>query len=646
MTIKKRLRAVSAIVILLFALTGIGQYASNGELVDAQAKSIRAQNAVHGVFDLYALAGGYLINRDSRVVDQWNMRVASVRDLLQQGQFDTLAERSHVEQALRTLDSVEELLPRIVENYRQRSGEGTAEAELSEEAELRLASQLLTLSQTLMFEARLLSDDVEEEARLALQRIGLLAVANAAILAVLMFSLLLWYQIVFVREFEELRRGVIVIANGNLDYTIKLKRADEFSELAAAFNAMAVRLKSSFEERKTRIRELAEKVVTIKRQNETLDAGKRALVNALKDVEAEAENTKKFQEAVEAAAEHVILTDPDGTILYANKAAESITGYSRAEMLGKRPSLWGKQMSTEFYKKLWKTVKEDKQMFHAEIMNRRKGGPEYFADLLITPILDEKGAVKFFVGVERDITKEKAIDRAKTEFVSLASHQLRTPLSTMNWYNEMLMSGDLGALTAKQKDYLAEIYHGSKRMGELVDALLSVSRIELGTFALEAQEIDLCDVGKDVLRDLDQEIRAKKLSISCPGIETPLRFSLDPRLARIILQNLLSNAVKYTPQGGKVSLEMKVENETLMVTVSDTGIGIPKEQQGRMYEKFFRADNVRTTDTTGTGLGLYIVKSLLATAGGTIRFESEEGKGSVFTVTVPKKQPGNAKNSS
>src|SRR3989344_147540 len=573
LTIKKRLRAVSVVVILLIALTSIGYYATSRELQGAQAKSARAQNVVRGVFDLSALSGGYHIYRDSRGFGQWNARVASVRDLLQQGQFDTVAERPHAERALQTLDILEGLLPRIVENYRQRRGGGATEAELSEEAELRLSSQLLTLSQTLVLEARLLSD-------------------------------------------------------------------------AVAYRAVTVRLKPSREALKDHARQLLEKIETIRRQNETLDAGKRALMNALEDVEAESENARKFQQAVEAAAEHVIFTDPDGVILYANKAAELITGYSRAEMLGKRPSLWGKQMSMEFYKKMWKTIKDDKGTFHADMTNRRKNGQEYFADLLITPVLEEKGNLKFFVGVERDITKEKAIDRAKTEFVSLASHQLRTPLSAMNWYNEMLMGGDLGALSAKQKEYLAEIYRGSKRMGELVDALLSVSRIELGTFALEAQEVDCCDVGRDVLRDLDQEIQAKKLSISCPGIENPMRFALDPRLARIILQNLLSNAVKYTPQGGKVSLEMKVENETLAIAVSDTGIGIPKEQQGHMYEKFFRGDNVRATDTTGTGLGLYIVKSLLDTAGGTIRFESEEGKGSVFTVTVPKQRPGNAGSSS
>lgn len=646
MTIKKRLRAVSVVVTLLIALTSIGYYATSRELQGAQAKSARAQNVVRGVFDLSVLSGGYLINRDSRVVDQWNARIASVRDLLELGQFDTVAERPHSERALQTLNALEGLLPRIVENYRQRSEGGPENAKLSEEAELRLSSQLLTLSQTLIFETRLLSDDVEEEARLALQRMGLLAMASVAIIAVLVFSLLLWYQVVFVGEFEELRRGVVVVANGNLDYKIQLKRADEFAELAAAFNDMTGRLKASREALKDHARQLLEKIETVRRQNETLDAGKRALMNALEDVETEAENTRKFREAVEAAAEHVIITDPEGMILYANKAAEELTGYSRAEMLGKRPSLWGNQMSREFYHKMWKTIKEDKRVFRAELTNRRKSGQEYAVNLFISPVLDEKGNVKFFVGVERDITKEKETDRAKTEFVSLASHQLRTPLSAMNWYNEMLMSGDLGALTAKQKEYLAEIYRGSKRMGELVDALLSVSRIELGTFALEAQEIDLCDVGKDVLRDLDQEIKAKKLAISCPGIEHSVRFSIDPRLARIILQNLLSNAVKYTPPGGRVTLEMRIENETLAIAVSDTGIGIPGEQQGRMYEKFFRADNVRTTDTTGTGLGLYIVKSLLDTAGGTIRFESEEGKGSVFTVTVPKHRPGNAKNSS
>lgn len=158
----------------------------------------------------------------------------------------------------------------------------------------------------------------------------------------------------------------------------------------------------------------------------------------------------KFKQAVDGVSDHVIMTDPDGVITYANKAAERMTGYSKEEMYGERPSLWGKQMPAEFYKNFWKVIKTDKQSFTGEIVNKRKNGQLYDAESLVSPILDSSGNVLFFVGIERDISKAKAVDRMKTEFISLASHQLRTPLSAVRWFGEMLANGDAGKLTKTQ----------------------------------------------------------------------------------------------------------------------------------------------------------------------------------------------------
>lgn len=279
-----------------------------------------------------------------------------------------------------------------------------------------------------------------------------------------------------------------------------------------------------------------------------------------------------------------------------------------------------------------------------EVVPLLDGAPRFWS-VTKFPFKDSRGKA-YIGGVAVDITaqkvaerKEREIDRAKTEFVSLASHQLRTPLSTMNWYSEMLMDGDVGELTGKQKEYLAEIYRASKRMGELVDALLSVSRIELGTFALEARPTDIQEVMHDVLHDLEKEIKAKKLVLE-ENAEKPLgSFLVDPRMLRIILQNLLANAVRYTRIGGHITFGTRTEGGELKIKIADTGIGIPSYQHERVFEKFFRADNVRAADTDGTGLGLYIVKSLLDKIGGTISFESEEGRGTVFLVTIPEQKP-------
>lgn len=263
------------------------------------------------------------------------------------------------------------------------------------------------------------------------------------------------------------------------------------------------------------------------------------------------------------------------------------------------------------------------------------------------PVRDDTGTLRFVAVVFDDVTKEKEVDRAKTEFVSLASHQLRTPLSSINWYSEMLLDEDAGKITKEQKKYLREIYRGNKRMVELVDALLNVSRLEMGTFSVEPAPMNAVAAAKSALADFKQAIKKKKIVLKeSYGKDIP-QMMADPKLMRIIFQNLLSNAVKYTQERGIISFTVealkkgqsaggkKMSREMLLIKVADTGYGIPKEQHNKIFTKMFRADNVRERDPEGTGLGLYLVKSIAEHVNGSVWFESEEEKGATFYLVLP-----------
>ncbi|MFA6028032.1 MAG: PAS domain-containing sensor histidine kinase [Patescibacteria group bacterium] len=381
------------------------------------------------------------------------------------------------------------------------------------------------------------------------------------------------------------------------------------------------------------------------KNNFEAEQAQKAMINVLEDVEEEKEKTEKlahdlekFQLAVANASDHIVITDPDGRILYANKAVETITGFSNKEVLWEKAGclkLWGGLMPKEFYEKMWRAIKQEKKVFKGEINNQRKGGEKYIAEANISPVVGENGNVTFFVGIERDITKIKAVDQAKTEFVSLASHQLRTPLSSINWYTEMLLAGDAGKINEEQKQYLEEIYHGNQRMVDLVNALLDVSRIELGTFMVEPELLDISIFAEEILKELSATINAKKQKIIKKYEKDVPQIKADPKLTRIVFQNLLSNAVKYTPEKGNISVAISKKGKDILIMVKDTGYGIPKSQQGQIYNKLFRADNVRAKDTEGTGLGLYIVKAIVDQAQGKIWFDSEENKGTAFYVSLP-----------
>ncbi len=462
------------------------------------------------------------------------------------------------------------------------------------------------------------------------------------IIFIILVLISLFFSRALVRPIYKLKEGIDIITQGDFEHRVNITSDDEIGDLSLSFNQMTEAIQDSRKEIDKKVKLQTKEIVN---KSKELEDQQSAILNVLEDVEEEKEKTalvardlEKFKLAVENAYSHIVITDSEGICLYANGSVERITGFSIKEVLGKKVGTkenWGGLMSDDFYHKLWRTIKIEKKAFSGEVKNKRKNGEEYDSFAIISPVLDEHGHVKFFVGIERDISKEKQIDRAKSEFVSLASHQLRTPLSTINWYTEILLAEDAGKLNDEQKDYLKEVYKGNQRMVDLVNALLNVSRIELGTLAVEPEETDLIDLAESVLNEIKPQVSKRKQKIVKNFGKNIPKIVLDLKLMRIVFQNYISNAIKYTPEKGQIELTMKKQKNKVLISVKDNGIGIPKRQQEKIFQKLFRADNVRERETDGTGLGLYIVKSVVEQFGGKVWFESVENKGTTFYATIP-----------
>jgi len=238
-----------------------------------------------------------------------------------------------------------------------------------------------------------------------------------------------------------------------------------------------------------------------------------------------------------------------------------------------------------------------------------------------------------------DITKQKKAENAKSEFVSLASHQLRTPIAGMKWSAELLQMDSPETLTDKQHKYLNRLMASIARMSVLVDDFLRVSRFELGSFKPDMQTVVLEKLFTDVMSEHTEVAKHKNVTINRQFDAHITEVVTDPNLLRMIITNLFSNAVKYTPAGGTVTVSYEQADDLMRVQVTDTGMGIPVDDQEQIFSKLFRASNAARDVPDGTGLGLYIAREAVSVLRGKIEFASAEGQGTTFTVQFPFETP-------
>jgi signal transduction histidine kinase len=240
--------------------------------------------------------------------------------------------------------------------------------------------------------------------------------------------------------------------------------------------------------------------------------------------------------------------------------------------------------------------------------------------------------------ITRSFERLAEANRMKSEFVSIVSHQLRSPLSNLKWTIELLMSGRLGKIEERQIEYFSILKENSGRMQELVSDLLIVSRIETAKLPLKEEFFSLEELTKKMMREFEILAKSSNIEIKMTAEKNLPKTLADPSQISLVIENFLDNAIRYIVGSGKIVIKISKKNKDFYFEVKDTGVGIPKEDQKYIFKKFFRSSNILKHQTQGSGLGLYISKSIIEKSKGKIGFQSQENKGSTFWFTLPIKQ--------
>ena len=357
-----------------------------------------------------------------------------------------------------------------------------------------------------------------------------------------------------------------------------------------------------------------------------------ATLNILEDVEDARFQLKGEKERIEKI--FLSLTDglmvlENGEILLMNPVAEKMLGTEGENTLEKPLNDLSRFQNLKIvYQFLKQNTK--RPISRQEIIF---GKPELTLQITVIPIATNQDLIVF-----HDVTRDKLVERMKTEFVSLAAHQLRTPLSAIKWTIRMMLDGDIGKISKEQRDFLDKTYQSNERMIGLINDLLNVARIEEGKYLFKMSPIKIEDIVQDLVKSYKEESIRKKLILEFkkPKEKSPM-INVDTEKITLAIENLINNAIRYSFPGGRVTVSLEYGKKEVEVRVKDSGAGIPKEQQERVFTKFFRGANVIRMETEGSGLGLFITKNVIEAHGGKIWFDSEEKKGTTFHVVLPVK---------
>lgn len=467
------------------------------------------------------------------------------------------------------------------------------------------------------------------------------------ILLFMVFSLIVYIMIslLIIKPVQCFINSSKLIASGKLDTFVAHQQGNEMNELAFFFNSMVEKLRMSQETLIKKSNLLKSKMDQLTQKNHQLDKTENSLKKSLKEIRQSQQKTKqlvqeldKFKLVVDNASDFVAIANANGEIIYVNKATEKISGYSAQEILNSKNGLeylWGGAADGSFIRELLKTIGVEKRSFVGEVRNKNKNRREYDVNISITPILDEQGNILFFVSIGRDITKEKQIERAQTSFISLASHQLRTPLTSIKWLIELLLKKKTGRLNKDQQEFLTAAHESTKRLVLLIKDFLNISQIEAGKIILNSVPTNILDLVSDVVKEVSPQIEEKSLVLKQKFEDDLPSVNIDKLLIRQVILNLISNSIKYTPDHGTIIISVGVEKNLMKISVTDTGIGIPKQEQDRLFERFFRASNAQIATATGTGLGLYLAKLIVNISGGSIGIDSSQKTGTKAWFALP-----------
>lgn len=339
--------------------------------------------------------------------------------------------------------------------------------------------------------------------------------------------------------------------------------------------------------------------------------------------------------------EAAITTNELGEITRVNNAFLDLLGYTATDLIGKNylTIMQAFELDGSPIEPLTRPIMRslmEGQPITEKIQYAKKDGTFVPVVVTVSPImLDGKpiGTIEVF----RDITKDQEIDRAKTEFLSLASHQLRTPATAVKQYIGMLREGFWGKLNEDQLRALEHAYDANERQLRIIEDLLKVAKVDSGKMSIHRTMTDLVALLKDVIADEADNIGKRNQTIEFVSVTRELIAMVDEHLIRTVIENLIDNASKYSPDGKRITIELRRTASRITIAVSDEGVGIERADIAKLFQKFKRLPNPLSLETNGTGLGLYWVKKVLDYHGGEVRVRSKVGSGSTFIVVLPRR---------
>lgn len=374
----------------------------------------------------------------------------------------------------------------------------------------------------------------------------------------------------------------------------------------------------------------------VKERTVRLEEARKALTNMLEDAEEARkeieEERNKTRATLTSLTDGLIVFDHESRITLVNPAAERVLGLEEGRVIGKTMNQISEFPNlTKLYNSLGKKIEWTGQEYEVVL---EKPFQRFF-QVSVTPSVVDKEVVGMIV-ILHDVSREKEIDRLKSEFVSIAAHQLRTPLSAIKWSLRLILDGDAGRITEKQTEILEKGYQSNERMITLINDLLNVARIEEGRFVYETHLASIEEIIAKSIDNLNSSANQKQVKIIFNKPQKALpKVNMDKEKIRLVVQNIIDNAIRFNRPDGSVTVSVKRDKLNVEVMVKDNGIGIPSDQRDRIFTKFFRADNAVRSEVEGSGLGLFICKNIIEAHGGRIWFESEKDQGTTFYFTLP-----------
>jgi PAS domain S-box-containing protein len=348
------------------------------------------------------------------------------------------------------------------------------------------------------------------------------------------------------------------------------------------------------------------------------------------------ESQTQLASIVESSEDAILARTFDGTILSWNKGAEKIFGYKAEEVLGKNVNIFVPPGREEEITKIHKITKEGQHLNHFETIRMNKKGELVNVSISLSPVYNNAGEITGISAISRDITNRIQLERQKDDFIGIASHELKTPVTSVKAYTQVLMNRFAKKGDKTSVDLLAKMDTQIDKLNNLIGDLLDVTKIETGSMQFHQGYFDFNDLVEEIIEEMQRT--TKNHSIELKLEKTKSVYGDRDRIGQVIM-NLLSNAIKYSPDSKKIIVRSEFEKDSVTLCIQDFGVGIAKEKQDHVFERFFRVSGPQENTFPGMGLGLYISSEIIKRQGGRIWVESHKGKGSTFCFSLPIKSP-------